>query len=727
MSSWRDQILKEFVPGVARLTLVADPDGLLLEEGVLEVLQERGFEIVPFQDHVSFRYLYESRFRSRSDCGREANGAAEKPATQSGLVVVLESEASDLDTLPYDLLQVGRKLSFSLSDLFPGLSYPVIAALDRADLDALLDAQARHMPGQAPMPGQPHAPGQLGDNATKDFVLRHVFEIALELIKEPKDLLRALLRRHYRGQRIPPLLDERFIQVLRQNRLFEDWPLETIVPGREAFFAFLQERWPLYLDSLVVCGTGEVGAAGVRVGTVVGTGAVGADNMPAGSGLSVAERTLQFPGPELLPFGHDDVRVYIDNLFLEGLLQPVSHEHAEIIASTWAACGLSVSPTYDRQRRLEGLLSAVEEMLPGKEARSGEWLRFAYQWTELAALGLELGTAISQEHEEHLQALRARVDQAFREWMIRRFGSLINLPPVPPVMLHHLPRYLARSLADNRQARVAYLVVDGLALDQWIVLREVLREQDSKIEFREDAVFAWVPTLTSVSRQAAFAGVPPIYFQSTINTADKESHLWAQFWMKEGLTRDQVAYMKGLGDLASSADCAGGPGTELPEGLCEVLSQPKLRVVGLVIDKVDRIMHGMELGAAGMLSQVRQWAKQGFMQKLISFLHEHGFQIYLTSDHGNIEAKGIGKPAEGAVAELRGERARVYRDPRLRARAKERFREAWEWPPIGLPEGYLALLAPNRSAFVQEGKRVVSHGGVSVEEVIVPFVEIRRQ
>jgi hypothetical protein len=33
MSSWRDHVLKEFTPKVARLTLVADPDGLLLEEG----------------------------------------------------------------------------------------------------------------------------------------------------------------------------------------------------------------------------------------------------------------------------------------------------------------------------------------------------------------------------------------------------------------------------------------------------------------------------------------------------------------------------------------------------------------------------------------------------------------------------------------------------------------------------------------------------------------------
>lgn len=64
MRSWRDQILKEFTPKVARLTLVADPDGLLLEEGILEGIRERGFELIPFEDHIAFRYAYESKFRS---------------------------------------------------------------------------------------------------------------------------------------------------------------------------------------------------------------------------------------------------------------------------------------------------------------------------------------------------------------------------------------------------------------------------------------------------------------------------------------------------------------------------------------------------------------------------------------------------------------------------------------------------------------------------------------
>ena len=107
MSSWRDQILKEFTPNVARLTLVADPDGLLLEEGILEGIRERGFELIPFEDHIAFRYAYESKFRSRWDRGE-----------QTDLVVVLRSEASDLGACPMTssgrsqtLLQSRRHLS----------------------------------------------------------------------------------------------------------------------------------------------------------------------------------------------------------------------------------------------------------------------------------------------------------------------------------------------------------------------------------------------------------------------------------------------------------------------------------------------------------------------------------------------------------------------------------------------------------------------------------------
>jgi len=666
MSSWRDQILKEFTPKVARLTLVADPDGLLLEEGILEGIRERGFELIPFEDHIAFRYAYESKFRSRWDRGEHTD-----------LVVVLRSQASDLSGLPYDLLQAGRRLSFNLGDIFPNLSYPVVTALDRGDLDALYEAQKRH------------APGQLGDNATKEFVLRHVFEIAPELVKQPSDLLRVLLRRHYRGQRIPADLDKRFIQLLRQNNAFDDWPLETLVSDREAFFAFLQERWPIFLDREAAKGT-----SGVRE-----------DEKPYG---------LSIEGPVELPFDHHDIRVYIDNLFVEGLLHSVPHEHADTLSRTWVSIGVRTAPIEDRSRRLGKLIDSLEASIPAEDAKHTDWFHFARGWAETILLANDQAEAIPESTGERIKNLQAQVDAGFAGWLFKRYAGLVNLPPVPPVMLHHLPRFLARQMGEDRNSKIALIVVDGLALDQWLVVREALASKQPGLKFREQAVFAWIPSLTSVSRQAAFAGKAPIFFPSSIQTTDKEPALWAQFWADHGLTPNEVVYIKGLGDGSL-------------ETVSEALSHPKARVAGLVVDKVDKIMHGMEMGTAGMHNQVRQWAKQPFMNTLLDLLLDRGFRVYLTSDHGNVEAEGCGRPAEGAVADLRGERVRIYPDAVLRGKVKERFPAALEWGTVGLPEDYLALLAPARQAFVQEKQRTVSHGGVSVEELIVPLIQIERR
>jgi hypothetical protein len=66
-------------------TLVADPDGLLLEEGILEGVRELGSDLMPFEDHIAFRYAYESKFRSCWDQGEHTD-----------LVVILRTQASDL-------------------------------------------------------------------------------------------------------------------------------------------------------------------------------------------------------------------------------------------------------------------------------------------------------------------------------------------------------------------------------------------------------------------------------------------------------------------------------------------------------------------------------------------------------------------------------------------------------------------------------------------------------
>jgi hypothetical protein len=662
MSSWRDAILNDFVPNVSKLTLVADPDCLLTEEKLALELRGRGFDLIEFSDPVEFRYAYESKYRSIWDRGEHTD-----------LVVVLRLQDAELESLPYDLLRAGRKLSFNLGDLFPNLSYPVIEKLDRSYLDSLFEAQRKS------------PPDRMGDNATKDFILRHVFGIAAELIGGEVELLRALLRLHYGKLQLPLMLAERLIQVLKGHDGFKAWPLSEIVPDDEAFFAFLQERWPLFLS---------------RLGS--------ANQVQKDS----PEYGLKYPGPDRLPFDHQDIKVYIDNLFLEGKLTPVEANDIEVDAGSWVRSGIATSGVDDDELRISRLFGLVEKELPTAEARYSDWTAFALKWAELSSL-VHCGN--STEYQTRLREIGDALNTIFAAWLADHYSSLINLPPTNPAMLHHVPRRLARDIEDSGSSRAALIVVDGLALDQWVTIRQLLQKQDANLVMRESATFAWIPTLTSVSRQSIFSGKPPLYFPSSINSTNSEEKLWKQFWEGHGLSRLDVAYQRGLGD----GDAVGVLDSAIHPG--------KTKVVGLVVDKVDKIMHGMQLGSAGMHNQIKQWCQGGFLSALVGQLLEYGYDVWLTADHGNIQCEGKGRPSEGVIAETRGERVRVYPTPELRAQVAGAFPFAHEWQPVGLPADYFPLVAGGRDAFVNPGDAIVGHGGVAIEEVIVPLVKFERR
>ena len=673
MISWRDHILKEFPPGTAHLFLVADPDRLLTEERVAEVLRERGYDVLTYGDAIGFRFVYESRYRP----------IAESSAASLALIVRTEG---DVRTLPFDLLREGRVVELGLPALFPHLDYATVAALEVGDLDELYRAQRRWKP--EPM----------GEDASRDWVLRHVFDLAPERVRNAADLLYLLLRRHASGRMLPAVLDTHFIRRLREERRWTDWPLERIVPEREAFFGFLQERWVLHLDQLAAQGEGVgrgASAEGVREMVV-----------PA----------LSYGGPAVLPWEQRDVRAYVRQLFTEGELRPVSHPAAPWLAEqgSWVGIGVRMDPDADERERWERLVETLADALPDETARHGDWLGFARSWAEGVALHARLGHPADGERQERWRGLRDEVDARFTGWMLRSYSSLHNLPPVPPTMVHHVPRVLARALAERNDSRVALLVVDGLALDQWRTVRIVLRDAPDRgtpLRFREETLFAWVPTLTSVSRQALLAGKPPLLFPSSIRITDREAALWRSFWTDEGLAAEEIGYRRGIGDGDLDA-------------LHNLVGDPRLRALALVVDTIDRIMHGMELGTAGMHNQVRQWTEHGLLCALLTMLLERGFAVYLTSDHGNVEATGIGSLSEGVAPETRGIRARVYGDAALRASANAAVPEALAWPAWGLPDDYLPLLAPARGAFVRHEARRVGHGGISIEEVVVPWVRV---
>ena len=117
----------------------------------------------------------------------------------------------------------------------------------------------------------------------------------------------------------------------------------------------------------------------------------------------------------------------------------------------------------------------------------------------------------------------------------------------------------------------------------------------------------------------------------------------------------------------------------------------------------------------------------GSLAALVGKLLDYGYEVWLTADHGNIQCEGKGRPSEGVIAKIRGERVHVYPTPELRSQVAGSFPFAHEWQPIGLPADYFPLVATGRDAFVNPEEAIVGHGGIAIEEVIVPLVKFERR
>lgn len=665
-TNWRKLVLDELQLGLAEVFIVEDPDNLMVEPGIQKVLGALNYDFYHYDDSIALRHFYETKIQPDDQQKHES--------VKSSFVISLDNDSPSARELPFDILNHAHIVSFSLSDCFPDIYPSVLSQLASEELDALHRAIIEF------------TPGKLGDIASRDFVMRHVFHVAAEVIQSPSDLLRTLLRLNYRDIALPFELKERLISILKRRSQFKDWPLFEIISSKNSFYAFLQHNWPSYVQAVI-------------------------DSLKT----MVREPTARYQVSAvkvdvILPFGHDDVRVYIDNFFLEGLLQPIKVADANLLNDHWCRVGIHIDAAADKKLKAEKLLELCQKTLPENDDRHQIWYQFAGRWAELCAL-YHFQTELLDSAK--FKSFQTQLDQRFSEWMLANYSSLINHPPSPPAMLHHVPKQMARELSQAASNKVALVVIDGLALAQWVTIRN---EINLSLPFDESCVFAWVPTITSVSRQAIFSAKAPLYFPNSIHTTSTESKSWRNFWVEHGLQESQIHYEKSLG-------------TDEIDFLIEKFNDHRLRAVGLVINTVDDMMHGMTLGSVGMHNQVKLWAKNGYLLTLLTALNRLGFSIYMTADHGNVEAIGSGKISEGAIAESRGERTRVYKTQSLRDDIVHKYVdsiEAMSWPQNGLPSDFWPLVMTGRTAFVTKGERIVGHGGITIEEVIVPYIRILR-
>lgn len=662
MSAWFDRLLSAVSPEHGRFHVAHDPDTVLLDEDTLAVLTDRGFTVLTYQDEVTFRLEFESRFRARWDDGTPGETEA----------VLLHYAGESLDDLPWDLTQAATAHRLSLAELFPDLELSVVRAMPVEMLGRLFDRYLLQRPGG------------LGANATADFILLNVFKIADVMIENDGDLLKLLLDIHFRRVELPRVLVKRLAAQLSFRPGFSEWPLAQLFGDRADFLSFVEERWQIAV------------AAETR------SKAPGVEDVPC------PPYCLRVAGPVSLPFADGSVQAILDNLFDEGQLHRPKVQWDGTDMPSWMLVGIEVDDHHFQAKRLLRFFSHLEERLPAPDAKHGDWVRFALSYAELLnqwhAKPLSIQEAIAEDFT-HLQGL---IDQRFSAWLPLRYGPLASLPSVTaPVMGHHVAPYLSRRVAEG--AKVALVVMDGMAMDQWLVLENQFEQHGRLFEVERSGMFAWTPTLTGIARHAIFAGTVPRYA-----TTQDEQKAWTTFWAGKNIPAHSAGYIKGIqrADQLSDID--------------DLATGSQIRALGIVVDAIDVMMHGMTLGSRGLHNQVATWAEHGVLEKLFSRLLSLGFEVFVTADHGNIEAKGSGKVMQGILADTRGERVRIYEDKVLFDQtASELGGCAEPGATAGLPDNAYPLYAAGRAAFVAKGTSVVAHGGRSLEELVVPFIRIR--
>lgn len=579
----------------------------------------------------------------------------------AGFILRTSGEATQL--VPWDVLELARIAAISIPEMFSDMDSTTIRSIGTDRYDDLWQVVS----GRAGLL-------RMGPGATKDFIAANIYRVVPDLLRKPSDIWEQAFDLFFREMSLPALIAEHVASRACLPNGMTTHEAASILSDRAIFIDRVQRDWDRFAGSI-------------------------SDGHE--------------PESDVIPFFLPRIRVNIDSMVLDGTIAPTKVDSLPSSVPTWMQIGMVRDDDAARElsaRRLERL----RDDIPSVGSGYASWLRFAERHAEVID-GWHTTTLIDESGFEAMCEIAPIIDEAFFDFLKSSFDSLSsNSFATEPSIVHQIAPHMAhrRQLGERRQALV---VVDGLSLDQWHILERRLREDRPDLLIDTRSTFAWLPTVTGVSRLAIFAGDQPRSFKKTLGSTSSEPILWKRFWTNEMLSEQQIFYAKGLGERGSCAAALSGP---IDDGV---------EVIGVVVDTVDEMMHGELFGKQSLTSRIEHWLDFGEWTNLISSLVDGGYKIYITADHGNVDVVGMGRPSEGVLAEERGERVRIYDSDALREKAASSIPGARIFQPGGVPECYKPLFAPEGSAFVNGGKHVVVHGGTSIEEVIVPFVRISRK
>ena len=250
----------------------------------------------------------------------------------------------------------------------------------------------------------------------------------------------------------------------------------------------------------------------------------------------------------------------------------------------------------------------------------------------------------------------------------------------------------------DQSEKFAIIVMDGMSEFDW----EIISTSFQDLSYRRAAAFAMIPTTTSISRQCLLSNKYPRQLMNPWSQS-KEKAEFISYAKELGFADQQIEYSRGYDtDFGSFVKC----GT-------------------IIINDVDDMVHGQQQGLLGMYNDITVLSNQGKLVKTTERLLKQGFDVYITADHGNTPCIGMGKlMGTGVEVETKSRRMIVLKDFADKDSLITKY-GLIDYPKYYLSKEYDYLLCNDGDSFDAKGENVMSHGSITIDEVIVPFITVK--